>query len=110
MKQGVVSPEVLMNIHVHMHKLNTEMFSHHQSQAGFKEILNEQTWMEVYVAGSWNHATLEDTESLHTHLTLPHFLFNYIFLDMLLLLQNPLNLISYFMFWIYYIKFSFSTI
>lgn len=79
MKQGVVSPEVLMNIHVHMHKLNTEMFSHHQSQAGFKEILNEQTWMEVYVAGSWNHATLEDTESLHTHLTLPHFLFNHIF-------------------------------
>lgn len=66
MKQGVVSPEVLMNIHVHMHKLNAEMFSHHQSQAGFKEILNEQTWMEVYVAGSWNHATLQDAKSLTT--------------------------------------------
>ena len=33
-----MSPEVIMNIHVHMHTRNTEMSFHHQSQSGFKKI------------------------------------------------------------------------
>lgn len=33
MKDALVSPEVVMNIHMHMY---TEMSFHHQSQCGFK--------------------------------------------------------------------------
>lgn len=36
MKDALVSPEVLMNIHTPMYKPNTEMSFHHQSQPGFK--------------------------------------------------------------------------
>lgn len=36
MKDVLVRPEVVMNIHMHMYTLNTEMSFHHQSQPEFK--------------------------------------------------------------------------
>ena len=37
MKAALVSPEVVMNIHMHMYPPKTEMSFHHQSRSGFKQ-------------------------------------------------------------------------
>lgn len=37
MKAALVSPEVVMNIHMHMYTLNTEIFLCRQSRAGSKQ-------------------------------------------------------------------------